>query len=376
MLEENKNKIEDIKRTLYDPNDKNMSHQREGELHQVNHNVSMDWQNNQDPNTRNDNMKNKFKRPPMSVFKKFFVASLIFFVAAIGFAFYKFSYNDVSVSSEKINIQVIGNSFTKGGDELPLQIEITNNNNANLELANLIIEYPKGAEDNPVDVVRLPRDVIGTIKPNESVIRNIKVKLFGEEKSIRNIKVSLEYHPQGSNAIFTKYIYYPVTISVAPLTLDIKALESAISNQPISFSVTTTLNTSLSPSDHPILKLTYPNNFVFESAIPSPTLGNSIWDLSSITATKPMNVEVKGRLMGQDGEEQVFHAYAGTTNGTNQSAVNVVYSSVLKKILISKPFLDARILVGGQDKTEYVSQGGQTINADIAWANNLPTRID
>ncbi len=375
MLEENKNKIEDIKRTLYDPNDKNMSHQREGVLHQVNHNVSMDWQNNQDPNTRNDNMKNKFKRPPMSVFKKFFVASLIFFVAAIGFAFYKFSFNDVSVLSEKINIQVIGNSFTKGGDELPLQIEITNNNNANLELANLIIEYPKGAEDNPVDVVRLPRDVIGTIKPNESVIRNIKVKLFGEEKSIRNIKVSLEYHPQGSNAIFTKDMYYPVTISVAPLSLDIKAPESAISNQPISFSVTTTLNTSLSPSDHPILKLTYPNNFVFESAIPSPTLGNSIWDLSSITATKPMNVEVKGRLMGQDGEEQVFHAYAGTTNGTNQSAVNVVYSSVLKKILISKPFLDARILVGGQDKTEYVSQGGQTINADIAWANNLPTRI-
>ena len=47
MLEENKNKIEDIKRTLYDPNDKNMSHQREGVLHQVNHNVSMDWQKTQ-----------------------------------------------------------------------------------------------------------------------------------------------------------------------------------------------------------------------------------------------------------------------------------------------------------------------------------------
>ncbi|HLP86511.1 MAG TPA: hypothetical protein VK153_01385 [Candidatus Paceibacterota bacterium] len=375
MIEENKNKIEDVKRTLYDPTDKNMSHKREGVLHQVNHNVSADWQNNQNPNTQNDNMKNKFKRPPMSVFKKFFVASFIFFVAAIGFAFYKFSYNDTSVSSEKINIQVIGNSFTKGGDELPLQIEITNNNNANLELANLIIEYPKGAEDNSVDVVRLPRDNIGTVKPNESVIRNIKVKLFGEEKSIRNIKVSLEYHPQGSNAIFTKDIFYPVTISVAPLSLDIKAPESAISNQPISFSVTATLNTSLSPSDNPILQLTYPNNFVFESATPSPTLGNSIWDLSKITATDPMSVEVKGRLMGQDGEEQVFHAYAGTTNGTNQSAVNVVYSSVLKKVLISKPFLDARILVGGQDKTEYVAQGGQTIDADIAWSNNLSTRI-
>jgi len=30
MLEENKNKIEDVKRELYDPNDKSTSHQREG----------------------------------------------------------------------------------------------------------------------------------------------------------------------------------------------------------------------------------------------------------------------------------------------------------------------------------------------------------
>ena len=44
MIEDNRNKIEDIKRTLYDPNDKSMSHLREGVLHQVNHNVPLEWQ--------------------------------------------------------------------------------------------------------------------------------------------------------------------------------------------------------------------------------------------------------------------------------------------------------------------------------------------
>jgi hypothetical protein len=373
MLEGNKNKIEDIKRTLYDPSDKAVGHQREGILHNIHHNVSSDWQSNQ--NLQDDNIRGKLKKPPMSIFKKFFIISLVFFVIALGYAYYKFSNNDTSVSSDKIEIQIIGNSFTKGGDELPLQIEITNNNNANLELANLIIEYPKGAEDNTVDVIRLPRDTIGVIKAKESVIRNVKVRLFGEEKSIRNIKVSLEYHPEGSNAIFTKDKYYPVTISLAPLSLNIKAPESAISEQPISFSITATLNTSLPVSDNPILQVTYPNNFIFESASPSPILGNSIWDLSSISNTFPITVEIKGRLNGQDGDEQVFHAYAGTTNGTNQSVVNVVYSSILQKILITKPFLDARILVNGQEKTEYIVSGGGTVNAEIAWANNLSTRI-
>jgi hypothetical protein len=372
MIEDSKNKIEDIKRNLYDPNDKSMGHQREGVLHQISHKVNEEWKNDEIKNY--DNMNKKFKKPPMSIFKKFFITSIIFFVGALGFAFYKFSSNDVSVSSDKINIEVIGNAFTKGGDDLPLQIEIINNNNANLELANLIVEYPKGASDNTTDVVRLPRDSVGTIKPGESVVRNIKVKLFGEEKSVRNIKISLEYHPEGSNAIFTKDKYYPVTISLAPLSLNIDSPTNTTSNQPILFKITAALNTSL-PDENPIIQVTYPNNFVFDSAVPAPSLGNSIWDISSLTTTNPITIEVRGRLIGQDGEEQVFHAYAGTTSGTNQSEVNVIYSSILQKISITKPFLEATILVNGQDKKEYSVSGGQNVTASISWINNLTTRI-
>ena len=373
MQEDGKNKIEDVKRNLYDPADKSMTHQREGILHQINHDVSDKWKEENQPKPE-DNMKSKFKKPPMSIFKKFFIFSIIIFIGALGYAFYKFSNNDISVSNDKINIVVIGNSFTKGGDELPLQIEITNNNTASLELSNLIIEYPRGAEDNTTDVIRLPRDNIGTIKPGESVIRNIKVKLFGEEKSIRNIKISLEYHPEGSNAIFTRDILYPVTISLAPLSLMIDAPISISSDQAISLKITATLNTSL-PSENAMMQVTYPNNFIFDSATPAPALGNSIWDLSSLTATNQVTVLINGRLVGQDGEEQVFHVYAGTTNPTNRSIINVVYSSILQKILITKPFLEAHILVNGQDQTEYTIAGGGTVNAEINWANNLSSRI-
>ena len=285
-----------------------------------------------------------------------------------------FSSNNVSVSSEKIDIKIIGNAFAKGGDELPLQVEITNSNNASLELSNLIIEYPRGAEDNVTDVVRLPRDPIGTIKSGETVIRNIKVKLFGAEKSIRNIKVSLEYHPEGSNAIFTKDKYYPVTISMAPISLDIEAPTEVISNQPISFKITATLNTSL-PDSSPVLQVSYPSNFVFNSAVPAPIVNNSVWDLSTLTSQTPITIEVKGSLVGQNGDEQIFHVYAGTTDGMNQSVVNVVYSSILQKISITKPFLEARILVNGQDMPEYAVSGGSAVNTEISWANNLSTRI-
>jgi len=368
-----RNNIEDIKRNLYDPNDHSVEHQRVGVLHRVTHEVPKEWQDDQ--NKTGDNMNNKFKKPPMSPFKKFFLISAIFFIGALGFAVYKFSSNDTSVTSDKINIEVIGNSFTKGGDILPLQIEITNKNSASLELANLIVEYPKGAEDDTANVVRLPKDSIGTIKAGETVIRNIEVKLYGEEKSIRNIKVSLDYHPQGSNATFTKDKYYPVTISLAPISINIVGPSETTSNQMVSFTITTSLNTSLSSDSNPILQVTYPNNFVFDSATPSPIFGNSVWDISSVSTAKPITVEIKGRIIGQEGEEQIFHAYAGTSDSMDQSEVSIVYSSILQKILITKPFLDAKILVNGRDEETSIVSGGQNVTAQISWANNLSTRI-
>jgi len=370
--ENNGNRIEDIKRHMYDREDTTTKRPREGVLHPIDHHVPPSWQNNS--KTDSNTMDSKFHKPPMSPFKKFFIGAFIFFIFAIGYASYMFMNGGVSVSNDNIDITVIGNAFTKGGEELPLQIEITNRNNASLELADLIIEYPKGASDSNTDMIRLPREAIGTINKGSSLVRNIKVKLFGDEKSIRNVKVSLEYHPEGSNAIFTKEKVYPVTISSAPLSLLIDGPDTATSDQMISFKVTAVLNTSL-PEGETKLQIAYPNNFVFDSAVPTPSIGNSVWSLDSLTQSEPVSITVKGRLVGQDGDEQVFHVYAGTTSPTNQSVVNVVYNSLLKSMIIAKPFLEARILVNGQDLPTYTANGGSTINAQVAWANNLPTRI-
>ncbi len=372
MPEERRSRIEDIKRHLYDPVDTTTNRPHEGVLHPVSHPVPTSWQTNLDKGT--DPVNSPMKKPPTSFFKKFFIGAVIFFIGAISFAAYMFLNGGTSVSSDNIDIIVFGNAFTKGGDELPLQVEIINRNNANLELANISVEYPRGASDNSSDMVRLPREDIGFIKKGESITRNIKVTLFGEEKSIHNIKITLEYHPEGSNAIFVKEKIYSVSISSAPLSLVVDAPDTATSNQEISFKVTATLNTTL-PEAATMLQITYPNNFAFESATPSPSYGNSAWNLTSLTQTVPISIIVKGRLIGQDGDEQVFHVYAGTTNPSNQGIVNVVYNSLLKTMIITKPFLEARILVNNQDLPVYTASGGDQVDAEVYWSNNLQTRI-
>jgi hypothetical protein len=373
MEEESRSRIEEIKRHLYDPKAENINTAREGVLHPVVHEVAQAWKAELQPDPATMPM----KKPPTSIFKKFFLGAVIFFIGALCFAGYMYINGTASVSNDKIDIKVLGNAFTKGGDELPLQVEITNNNKAGLELADLVVEYPRGAQDDVSDVIRLPRDTIGTIGAGKTVTRNVNVTLFGDEASIRNVKVSLEYHPEGSNAIFTKDVQYPVTISSAPLSLLINAPATATSDQQISFTVTATLNTTL-PAGPTMLQVTYPNNFVFDSAAPAPVVtgvGGGVWDLSSLSQTTPVSIAVKGKLVGQDGDQQVFHVYAGTTSASDKSRIDVVYNSLLQTITITKPFLEAHILVDNQDLPTYTASGGNKVHAQVLWVNNLSTRI-
>ncbi|HAE36549.1 TPA: hypothetical protein DEP30_02145 [Candidatus Nomurabacteria bacterium] len=360
---ETEDKIEGIKRRLYEPVDTVTHRVKEGVIHPINHKVEEEWRNEE-----LNNSLSKMKKPKTSIFKKFFIVSIIFFFGAIGFALYMFYTGGTSVSNDNIDIRVIGSAFTKGGEELPLEIEIVNRNKASLELANLMISYPNGASDNIVDYTRMPRIDIGTIKPGETITKSLKIVLFGDEKSNRNIKIGLDYHPEGSNAIFTKEIEYIVNISSSPLSLSVSAPLTVTSDQPISFTVNTILNTSL-PSDNIVMQLTYPNNFIYESAIPEPSFGNSIWDLSSLTLTDPVSIVVKGRIVGEDQDQQVFHAYAGTIKQADKSTIDVIYNSLLHTITIVKPFLETNILVND------TSSSGETIEVKVSWKNNLSTRI-
>lgn len=358
---ENENKIEDIKRRLYEPEDTVTHRMKEGTLHSINHKVDSEWKHE-------DLGPNNMKKPTTSFFKKFFIFAIFFLIISIGVASYLFYKGAPSISNENIDIRVVGNAFTKGGEELPLQIEIVNRNKANLELSNIQVAYPSGASDSITDITRMPRIDIGTIKPGETITKNIKVVLFGDERSDRSINIKFDYHPEGSNAIFTKEVDYVVNISSSPLSLIIDAPETVTSDQPVTFTVKASLNTTLPGSDT-VMQLTYPNNFIYESSIPEPIFGNSIWSLKDLSVTNPVAVVVKGRIVGLDQDQQIFHVYAGASKANDKSTLGVVYNSLLHSVTIVKPFLEANILV---DDT---ASSGEKVNVRITWANNLSTRI-
>lgn len=362
-------RIEDIKRKLYERGFSSEAHHKEGVLHAIPHDV---------PNTWQEPEKVEIKNTHVSIAKKFFIGAVLFFIGAIFFGIYMYMNGTRTVSSDNIEINILGNAFTQGGEELSLQVEIINHNNASLELSNMVIEYPKGAStsdiDTPDSIIRLPKEDIGTIPAGGRVEKSKKVTLYGDQNTIRNVKVKLEYHPEGSNAIFTKEKSYPVTISSSPITLSVDGPIQTSSGQEITLNITTTLNTTL-PEGDTMLSVSYPNGFKPSETFPKPVFGNSVWNLNSLAVGKPVVITVKGTLNGQDGDEKAFHVYVGTTKGINKSIIDVVYNSLLHTVELHKPFLQATILLDGADLDSYSTSGGKMIRGQVVWTNNLPSSI-
>ena len=116
--------IEELEQKLYSSDERKVPRKRPGVLHRVAFGSNASW--TEEKSTEHPQFMNYM--PKTSIFKKFFVVAVVFFVAAMAFAAYMFLGGTNTVSTQNIDIKILGNAFTNGGDELPLQIEIKNQN--------------------------------------------------------------------------------------------------------------------------------------------------------------------------------------------------------------------------------------------------------
>ncbi len=310
-----------------------------------------------------------------SMFKKFFIFSVGFFVLALGYAAYMFFAGGNTVSSNNIDIAVLGNAFTAGGEELPLQISITNRNKSALELVDLIVEYPKSSAGNTLDDTERFRESLGMIPSGAVRNENIKVTLFGEQGSSRQIKISIEYRVTGSNAIFTKEKLYDVSISSSPIDLSLEAPTEISPNQVVTLNIKETLNAA-KPASNMLLRVDYPVGFQFVSSNEPPSFGNNIWKLGDLAPGVEHDISITGKMVDVfDGEEKTFRIWSGSQSLSDKSSIDVVFNSLGHTIFIKKPFIEARLLVNGIYQNEYATDNKTPIQGEIRWVNNLDTKI-
>lgn len=366
------NRLEELKGKLFTKNYQVKIEHRDNFSHIKREEISDSWETKE--KVGSDVTERFFMKT--SMFKKFFIFSIGFFILALGYAAYVFFAGGHIVSNDNIDISILGNNFTAGGEELPLIVGITNKNNSALDLVDLIVEYPKGSlSDLSSDTERF-RISLGTIPSGAVRNENLKVVLFGEQGSVRPIKIAIEYRISGSNAIFVKDKLYEVNINSTPINLSVDAPTSISPNQDIVLKVKATLNaTKVAPKM--LVKLDYPVGFSFVKSIPAPSFGNNVWSLGDLAPGADHEITVFGKMIDVfDGEEKTFTTSAGSQSSADKSIIGVVFNSMKNTLTVEKPFIEANIYVNGIYQREYAMDVKTAINAEIRYSNNSDTKVN
>ncbi len=365
------NKIEEMKNRLFSKNFKTHIDRVDNFTHQNKTEVLDTWKQEE----KKENVSDRFF-VQTSFFKKFFVFSVIFFVLALSYASFKFFIGDNTISNDNIDIAILGNAFTAGGEELPLQIEITNRNSLPLDLVDLVMEYPKSSTGDLSQGAEHFRQSLGTIPAGAVRSENVKVTLFGEQGSTRPVKFSIEYRVEGSSGIFIKEKLYEVSISSTPIDLSIDAPLEVSPNQDINLNIKAALNAMKTTFDI-LLKVDYPVGFQFVSAKPAPSIGNNVWALGDFASGSSREVSISGKLIDVfDGEEKTFRIWSGAQSPTDKSNIGVVFNSLGHTVTVKKPFIEAQLFVNGVYQREYAIDTKTVVQGEIRWKNNLDTRIN
>lgn len=362
------NKLEETESRLYDRN-KDPKVVERHDLHDYHKNVPRSW------NTE-DSMKNKKKSKKKKKehllhsqgFRQILMVAGLFFVTSLSFALITFFRGSTTVSNNNIDIVVLGNSFVDGGEELPLQIKVANRNRTSLEIADLLIEYSRGAGGSN-DIVR-ERVSLGEIGAGDVAEEIIDIVVFGQQGTVRDIDFTLEYRVSRSNAIFVKEYTYPVNIANSPVDVIVEGPSDVVSNQEFVTTITVTQN-STETTENMMVVADYPSGFNFVSADPEPDFGDDVWYLGDLAPGAEREIEIRGKIRAQNGEERIITVMSGSQDPDDEQEIGVQFTSTPLQIAVGSPFISATLAQSGQESNEFTVSGGSQIGFTLNYENEL-----
>lgn len=306
-------------------------------------------------------------------FRNVLFFALLFLVGSMLFAGLTFFQGGTTVSNRNIDIVVLGNSFVDGGEELPLQVRVANRNRTDLEIADLRIEYSRGA-GGVNDIIR-NRISLGEIGSGRIVEEIVPIVVFGEQGSVRDIIFTLEYRVPNSNAIFVKEYVYPINIANSPVDVLVNSPSSVVSNQTFETEIVLVQNSTEVATDMMISAI-YPSGFRFVSANPEPDFGNDTWVLGDLAPGAERRIVIEGSIRAQSGEERIITIVSGSQDAGDEQEIGVQFTSTPVAVTIGTSFLAAEMSLGQETGTDFVVAAGQQQGFSIAWENRLSNSLN
>ncbi|HAO65017.1 TPA: hypothetical protein DCQ44_03505 [Candidatus Taylorbacteria bacterium] len=366
MFPEDKNKIEELKKTLYSRE----NYKPDNPVHNLSpkqYDVNGTW------TPPNEPIMNR-RRWPLGKILIWF--SIIFFLVAVGIAGFVYYNGYNTVSADNVDISITGPTTIDAGRDGTFALAIDNKNQLDLQDAYLNIEYPTGTRRDASQTEPLVQDRIplGTITSGSHIDRTISAAFFGLQDTQEKIRISLEYHVLGSLNLFAKNKDYLFVLGAGPISVNVSHVDQVNSGQDVSFNVVVSSNSQAVLSS---LALTaeYPFGFTFKNASPAASVNNSVWQIGNLAPGESRTINITGKLEGQENEQRAFKFNVGTINPADSRQLATVFYVRTENVNIQKPFISLNLALNGDSNVSYATYAGNQVTASVAYENNMPTTL-
>lgn len=307
----------------------------------------------------------------MSWTARFLIAAGAFLVLAGAVAAFLVFHGTRSISSDRVQIDVQAPVSIASGDTVPLVITIHNSNPTALTNANLYVSLPEGtrAGDGTDAPFTQYNDVLGTVPAGADVTRTVQAKLFGPENAALPLAVKVEYHTDGSNALFVSQKQSSVTVATSPISVQVQTLSQSPSGQPLALTVLVRSNASAPVSDVAVLAH-YPAGFSAQGADPAPSAANYFM-LGTIAPGEQKVIKITGTLIGQNADQRVFRFDVGNSNPDGTSTLGNSYAQGSATVSITHPFLNVALSLNREATDPVIATPGEAVGALLSWQNTL-----
>jgi hypothetical protein len=375
MYEDPKSKISQLEKILDEREDRVTKKVKRHELLNREIYANSNW-DDKEFEVKDESIELDEKKRGLSVSVKILIGSIIFFLIALAVVAYEFLGGGNIVSGNNIDISVRAPISIAGGELLPFEIEIRNNNSVKLSGADLGVTFPVGARlatDTSLPAKRV-QEFIGDIAPGQTVKKNLSVVLFGTENEKKEIGITLEYKIAGSNSQFNKNKAVSVLLASAPVSIVVTGSKEVNTNQVVNLNVDITSN---SPTilKGVLLKADYPFGFNFTKSEPNFFSKNNVWLIGDLAPGEKRTIKISGTLNGQEGEERGFNFSVGLQSKADNLAIDSAFTSAFSSVIIRRPFVSADMFFNDQYTSDYIASAGGKVEVVIKWQNNLPYQV-
>jgi hypothetical protein len=376
-LDEDKSRIEELKRSLYSRTSPDVRTRRRLHFSDSNSPVESSW-GDEPEEVPESALNTSYQDHSMSFLKKILIASVIFCVLAIGIGAYLFFNGSNLISANNIDIKIGGPVSIPGGGLVNFDITMKNNNNVDLQSVDMSVAYPAGTIDPADSVTELKKytKFIGNLPTGGTASESVQAVMFGEENLQKEIVVSLTYSIKGSTAVFTKSASYQVLINSSPISVTASSFKEITSGQEFDTQINIKSNSD-QVLKNVLLSASYPFGFLYISSnVKSISSDNTLWKIGDIAPGSSRMITIRGKLQGENADTRSFRFDVGAQDSSGANRIGTEYMSIQNDISIQKPFISLSISIDNDNAlSDFVAEYSRARRVDVSWFNNLPMTV-